>query len=152
MARWLVDTNVLLRGVLPNTPEHELARKAGVILLRRGDELCFTLQGLAEFWNVCTRPATARGGFGLSVGETARRTRMIERLGTYLPDITAVRTHWQQLVITHQVQGVQVHDARLVASMLAHHVTHLITFNTTDFRRYSQITAVHPQDVLDGKV
>jgi hypothetical protein len=31
--------------------------------------------------------------------------------------------------------------------MRVHGVTHLLTFNTQDFARYSGITAVHPRDV-----
>ncbi|MEI6442036.1 MAG: hypothetical protein WCO29_02610 [Nostocales cyanobacterium ELA583] len=37
--------------------------------------------------------------------------------------------------------GVNVHDARLVAVILAHGLTHILTFNISDFKRYSnQIT------------
>jgi hypothetical protein len=45
-----------------------------------------------------------------------------------------------------------VHDARLVASTLAHGVTHLLTFNATDFRRYPGIVVVPPEDVLADQV
>jgi hypothetical protein len=40
-----------------------------------------------------------------------------------------------------------VHDARLVAVMRVHSLTHILTFNTTDFIRYPAITVVHPRDV-----
>jgi predicted nucleic acid-binding protein len=42
---------------------------------------------------------------------------------------------------------VQVHDARLVAVMEVHGLTHLLTFDTPDFHRFAGITAVHPQDL-----
>ena len=51
------------------------------------------------------------------------------------------------LVATHVVKGKKVHDARLVTVMLAHGVTHLLTFNTSDFINYPGITLVHPSDV-----
>jgi predicted nucleic acid-binding protein len=120
------------------------------ILRQRGEVLYYTLQTLTEFWAVCTRPAAARGGFGLTVAEADRRVRVIERHLIFLPDTLDVRAHWRQLVVIHAVEGVRSHDARLVASMLAHGVTHLLTFNVEDFRRYAQITAVHPQGVVDG--
>ncbi len=41
-------------------------------------------------------------------------------------------------------EAVNVHDARLVAAMLVHGLSHILTFNTTEFARYSEITAVHP--------
>ena len=34
------------------------------------------------------------------------------------------------------VSGRQIHDANIVATMLAHGERRLLTFNTTDFRRY----------------
>ena len=51
---------------------------------------------------------------------------------------------WRQLVIKYQVSGVQVHDTRLVAAMLEHGIAHLLTFNTDDFKRFSEINVVHP--------
>jgi len=51
------------------------------------------------------------------------------------------------LVLTYQVRGAKVHDARLVAAMLAHGLTHILTFNNRDFARYAEVTAVHPQEL-----
>jgi len=59
---------------------------------------------------------------------------------------TLHETRNQLLVIAHAVMGVNVHDARLVAAMLVHGLTHILTFNTADFRRFSQITVVHPSE------
>ena len=55
----------------------------------------------------------------------------------------------RRLVVAYSVVGVKVHDARLVAAMLVHGVTHLLTLNTNDFTRYSSITAVHPRTVTE---
>lgn len=148
---WMADSNILLRGMDRADALYPATRQAVRMLLGRGERLCFTLQGLAEFWAVSTRPATARGGLGLTVVETDRRVRAVERYFTFLVDTPEVRAHWRRLIVTHQVRGVQVHDARVVASMLAHNVTHLLTFNTVDFRRHPEIVVAHPQDVLDGE-
>ena len=147
---WLIDANVPLRALHRPDPFHQAAWDGVRILRQRGEDLCYTLQTLAEFWAVSTRPAAARGGFGLTVEEADRRVRVIERHLTFLPDTPDVRAHWRRLVVAHAVAGVQAHDARLVASMLAHGVTHLLTFNVADFRRYPQITVVHPQEIVDG--
>jgi predicted nucleic acid-binding protein len=64
-----------------------------------------------------------------------------------LDEAPAAFSNWLHLVASHAVTGKQVHDARLVAVMQAHGVTHLLTFNVADFRRYSDITVVHPDDV-----
>lgn len=66
-----------------------------------------------------------------------------------LPDSPAIYPQWRQFVTTFNVSGVQVHDARLVAAMNVHGVTHILTLNTTDFVRYlpSGIVAVDPTTV-----
>ncbi len=76
--RLLADTNVLLRAVNPNDPNYQEVRECLEILRMRGDELCYTSQSLAEFWNVSTRPVTARSGYGLSIAETDHRAKLIE--------------------------------------------------------------------------
>jgi predicted nucleic acid-binding protein len=145
---YLLDSNVLIRFLNRQDPNHQLVRQALRTLRRRGEQLCFTSQNLAEFWNVCTRPVTARGGYGLTVADTDRKALWAERMFTLLPDSPAVHVEWRRLLVTHSISGVQVHDARLVAAMRVHSVTHLLTFNTADFRRYGDISVTHPRDVL----
>lgn len=87
---YLLDTNVLLRIRHRTAPEYLSIRNALRILVARNEQLCFTSQNVAEFWNVSTRPATARGGFGLSITEVDRRVRLLERLGILLPDSPAI--------------------------------------------------------------
>ncbi|MEC4814319.1 MAG: PIN domain-containing protein [Scytonema sp. PMC 1069.18] len=98
----MADTNILLRFIAPEDPNHLLVRNIIYSLLNRSEEICYTSQNLAEFWNVCTRPSTARSGFGLSIEETA---------------------------------------------MCVHGVTDIVTFNTDDFTRYTEITAHHPTTI-----
>ena len=74
----LTDTNILLRVSHRNDPDYELIRSALRALRASGATLCYTPQNLAEFWNVCTRPAP-QNGYGLTVAETNRRAELIER-------------------------------------------------------------------------
>jgi len=64
-----------------------------------------------------------------------------------LPDSLATFKEWRRLVVTHSVNGVEVHDAKLVASMNTYGITHLLTFNVADFKRYPGIVVVSPADV-----
>ena len=67
----LLDANVLLRVVNKNDPLPQVSLAAIRPLRTRKEPLYYTPQVLAEFWNVRTRPASARGGFGLSSVERA---------------------------------------------------------------------------------
>jgi predicted nucleic acid-binding protein len=144
--RYLVDTNVLLRISQQDDPQHELVGTSIERLFKQGSELCFSLQNVAEFWNVCTRPAE-RNGYGLRISETDRRVEYIERTMTFLPDDETVYSIWRQLVFADNVRGVQVHDARLAAIMRVYGVPRILTMNQQDFLRYPGIEAVHPSQV-----
>jgi predicted nucleic acid-binding protein len=104
--RYLVDTNILLRLLQRNDPRYSSIRLAVRTLHSRGDELCCAPQNLVEFWKVSTRPAEARGGFGLTTDETDRRVRLLERGITILPESEALYPEWRRLVVAHSVSGV----------------------------------------------
>jgi len=145
--RVLVDTNVLLRSAQPN---HSLCREATYAvskMIRQGDLVFFCPQNIAEFWNVATRPAD-KNGLGFSLEEALREVDDIEMLLALLPDIPAIYTAWKEIVSRHNVQGVKVHDARLVAIMNVYGVEGILTFNDADFKRYSEITEIHPSSIL----
>jgi len=143
----LADTNILLRSAQPAHPMHADAVAAVETLLNRGEAVCILPQNIVEFWAVATRPAQ-QNGLGLTSTEADQEVVRLEAFLTLLPETSAVYSRWRQLVVAHGVSGVQVHDARLVAAMLTPGLTHILTFNTQDFRRYTSITVVHPQDLL----
>ena len=146
MAVYLLDTNILLRSSDANSPWQALADASVARLLRQHHQLWITGQNLIEFWVVATRPTTVNG-LGWSVDETRDQILQILTQFPQLADTPAIFPHWLKLVTTYQIQGKRVHDARLVAVMLAHGVTHLLTFNAEDFRTMHEITTIHPQQV-----
>jgi predicted nucleic acid-binding protein len=139
----LVDSNILLRIARRDDPDHAIVNAALTRLAEGGAVLYYTHQNIAEFWNVATRPVD-RNGFGLTVADVEQETRVIEKGMVLLPDSEAIYREWRRLVFVHSVSGVQVHDARLAAAMSVHGVTHLLTLNPDDFKRYTHMTAVHP--------
>ena len=144
---YLVDTNILLRLVQPDSPEYGTIRQCTDRLWERGADLFYTSQNLAEFWNVCTRPAD-RNGFGFSVAETDERATLIESKFSLAADSEATHQEWRRIVVAAGVSGIQVHDARMVAAMRVHGIANLLTLNAKDFRRFSGITVLSPDEVL----
>lgn len=114
----------------------------------RGETLQTTSQNLIETWNVATRPQS-KNGLGHTPEEAHRLVTALERGFPRLGDTADTYDRWRELVVRFGVSGVQVHDARLVAMMLAHDIANILTLNTRDFRRYAEIgiQATDPRDV-----
>jgi len=142
----LVDTNVLVRLIQQSHAMHADAGRAATTLTRQGNQLSIIAQNLIEFWAVATRP-TASNGLALSLTETAAHLKIFKQTFTLLPDTPDIFPEWERLVELHAVSGRQVHDARLVAATLVHKVSHILTFYTDDFKRFSEITVVNPKNI-----
>ncbi len=141
-----VDTNILLRSIDDGHPAQPVAQNGLLGLRNSGEAPSIFPQNLVEFWAVATRPA-ANNGLGWSIDRAEQELADLKNLFVVLADTDAILPEWERLVVHHRVVGKQAHDARLVASMLVHSVTHLLTFNTNDFKRYDEITVVSPQNV-----
>lgn len=122
--RVLVDTNILLRSAQPDHPLWSNATRSVARLIRQNAGVFFSSQNITEFWNVATRPA-GLNGLGLSPAEALHEVATIERLLTLLPDVPAIYAAWKEIVGDHNVQGVKVFDARLVALMKVYEVVFL---------------------------
>ena len=144
--RILVDTNVLLRSAETGHAHFQLSVDAIDFLRSHGHDLVLVPQILYEYWSVATRPL-ANNGFGLSPAEATVELSMLRRLFRLLQDERGIYSMWQTLVVQHAVRGKQAHDARLAAAAQRHLITHVLTFNTTDFLRYPFLTAASPPDI-----
>jgi predicted nucleic acid-binding protein len=143
---YLIDTNVLLRSIQTDHPSYGDARRSVAALIDQGDQLSVVAQNLIEFWAVATRPRESNG-LGLSIAETAAHVTSFQQTFKLFLDTPAIFPEWERLVQAHLVSGRQSHDARLVAAMLVHNASHLLTFNLADFKRYKEITVVDPKAV-----
>ena len=147
---YLLDTNILIRLFDRKSLDYSKVYASVDSLKSQDETLCFAPQNAAEFWNVATRPLD-KSGLGLTVDETEPLLAKIEELFTVLLDTPSMYSIWRSLVRTARVSGVQVHDARLVAWMQAHSISHILTLNTRDFKRYTSIAGivvVSPQDIV----
>lgn len=143
---YLVDTNILLRLVQKNSPLHTDTQRA-IFMLKKQDELLYIIpQNIIEFWAVATRPINSNG-LGLSIAQAVQETEKIKKIFILYLDTSAIFCEWESLIVKYQVMGKQVHDARLVAAMIEYKITHLLTFNVDDFKRFSEIIVVDPRSV-----
>lgn len=142
-----VDTNILLRSIDDGHVAHQSIAQKGLLALRdRGEILSIFPQNLVEFWAVATRPVI-NNGLGFTHAQAAEELVNLKTLFALLPDTSEIFPEWERIVLQYRVSGKQAHDARLVAAMRVHNLTHLLTFNIDDFKRFTAITAVNPKDI-----
>ena len=127
----------------PGHAHHLVATDAVNALVLRGDAPCLFPQALYEFWVVATRPI-ALNGLGFTTKQAAVELSRLKGLFPLFQDSPAIYAEWERLVTVHQVVGKNAHDARIVAAMIIHGLTHVLTFNTHDFTGYPGITALDP--------
>lgn len=141
--RLVPDTNGVLRSAEPAHPLHARSEAALAARAAAGFVICLLPQVLYEAWVVLTRPPTANG-FGKSAADAARVLADVQAKYPVLPDGAGILPAWERLVTTHAVLGKSAHDARLVAAMQEHGVSHLLTFNVAHFQRFPGITIFTP--------
>lgn len=147
--RILTDSNILLSLAKETHPHHGRADAALYALRSRGDEPCVVAQVIYEFWSVCTRPVTSKSGLGLTVTDAASKVRRLQQLFPVYRDEHGIFDRWKELVMRHEVKGKNAHDARIVAAMLHHGLTHLLTFNVSDFKRFTEIAVLTPGELAE---
>lgn len=148
----LLDTNILTRWVNAAAAGHQEATASLRKLREAGHVPVLVPQNFYEFWVVATRPQEANG-LGMTVeAATGELDRFALPLFSVLVDDSTLLKRWQALVVDYDVKGKPAHDARLVAAMQCHGVTHLLSFNTVDFNRYRDITPVSPAEVIAGNL
>jgi predicted nucleic acid-binding protein len=80
----------------------------------------------------------------MSVVEAQAEIASLKKLFHFLNDTPALYEQWETLVTQHAVSGRNAHDARIVAAMVVHGITQLLTFNSDDFKRFSNIVVLTP--------
>ena len=102
-----------------------------------------------ESWSVTTR-TLAGNGLGKSTVYAESMILQFCTLFRLLKDERTIDETWLQLVAKYAVSGVKSFDARLAAAMLRHNVSHLLTFNSGDFRLYNHVTIIDPAIIVEA--
>jgi len=95
---YLVDTNILVRLVVPADPRYLSARRAVEALEEEG--LCVASQNFMEFWNVATRPIE-NNGLGQTTTVADQVLTGLEQAFSRLPEGGVARgytPHWKKTV------------------------------------------------------
>ena len=132
-----VDTNVLIYASRPKAVEHASSQAVLSRMRQEGSPLWLSQQVLREYLAASTRPQPSGPALPMAAAiADARRFRATFNVAEDRPDVL---DRLLQLLAAHPGGGKQVHDANLVATMIAHGVTRLLTYNHIDFRRFSTL-------------
>lgn len=143
----LVDSSIVVRLFDRSSPAHAPAVDSLRILGQRKESLRTCAQVHIESYAVMTRQLSSNG-LGLS---QAKAINLLDQVRTLMPCVEEpadIETHWRRVVENHTVIGRQAHDARLAALMAARQWDRILTLNAADFRRYTAIQVLTPQDVI----
>ena len=129
-----IDTNVFVNSRVPGAPGHDVARDRLQHALHGDEPLRISRQVVREYLSVVTRPQT--WPVSITRDEALDDASRLLRNFEILEDGPVVTESLITLCREVSVAGKQIHDANIVATMLAHGERRLLTFNTSDFRRY----------------
>ena len=138
-----IDTNVLVRARFTAAPEHAVARGRLRSALGGIEPVRISRQVAREYLAVVTRPQTWSAP--LAMPDALRDVDWFLSRFELLEDGPEVTRLLTLLCREVPVAGRRVHDANIVATMLAHAEDRLLTFDLQDFRRYDgRITLIDP--------
>ena len=129
-----LDTNVLVRARFGAAPGHAVARRRMQEAGESGELLRISRQVIREYLAAVTRPQ--RWSPPIRMDAALEHVAALEGRFEILEDGPGVADMLKRLCREVPVAGKQVHDANIVATMLAHGERRLLTFNGRDFRRY----------------
>jgi len=140
----VLDANVLAYAVDVDAPQHA----ASSALLEAASDPSVTLyvtsQILCELYSVITNPRR------VAVVSSPTEALSIISAMLALPGLQVLPTParavagWMRLVQRHPVAGANVFDLQIVATMQANGIDRIYTFNSDDFKVFSELVVLTP--------
>jgi predicted nucleic acid-binding protein len=137
-----VDTNVLVYSTAALSPFHSVAVAKLQELVTAGHALWVSRQILREYLSALSRPGLV--GAQVSMAALLADVHLFESRFFVADEGPEVTGHLLALLGTIACTGKQVHDANVVATMLAYGIPKLLTHNVADFHRFTSHIAVMP--------
>jgi len=143
---YFVDTNILLTA----TDELRKGYPDVNLVLKKAHEgflhLYLSGQVLREYMVVATRPRSLNG-YGLSSDEALGNVALFRRLCSFCDETEDSHKKLKDIIEQHQLKGKRVHDANIAAVMYTNNIKKILTYNTSDFIKISNINPVEPQGI-----
>jgi predicted nucleic acid-binding protein len=132
-----IDTNIIVFASDSRSPWHQSSKEAINKLLNEKFRLFISPQILREYISVASRFTEAKGP--VPWDKIMKNCEDFQKDFILISEDQNTVTELGKLLLKIPSYGKQVHDANVVATMLAHGISNLLTHNTDDFSRYSQL-------------
>ncbi len=133
-----LDTNILLIATDESRPYHRFAKRIIATHNRSGIHLGVSGQIIREYLVVATRVPEANG-LGLGSDEALSNVEVFRQRLVFFDETEAVSNELRSLIGSCELTGKRIHDAYVVATMLTHGLSKLITENQGYFLDFSDI-------------
>lgn len=145
----IVDANILVYAMDADTPQHAASRALLIAARESSTTLYVTSQILCEFYSVVTNARR--------VSKPRPPEDAIQAISTLLAflHLLPIPAHavevWMDLLRRHPVTGGDIFDLQIVATMQAHRIDRIYTFNTEDFKVFSELVVLTPEFLQAGQ-
>ncbi len=138
---FFLDTNILVSATDRSRAHHSRALSLFHEVPKQGGHLVGSGQTIREYLVVVTRPLD-ENGLGLTAHQACQNVSQFSQHLHVLAEDERVRSHLTDLVRRYRVTGKRIHDANIVATMVAGGIHYCLTDNPTDFRVFKEITVL----------
>ena len=136
-----VDTNLLVTASTDRFGRCAAVLQSPSAFSSQTPELCISRQVLREYLSVFTRPQTTSTPVAMS--QLIADVRAFEQRFRILEESPSSTAKLLDLLTAFPTSGRQVHDANIIATMLANGITELATENEQDFKRFEPHITPH---------
>jgi len=142
---FFVDTNVLVYAAITNDPRHKVAKE---LLMDSGQGILYiSPQIVTEFYSTITSSKRVTEPYLPLEAIAFLETLLAYEHISVLAITPGIPARLFELLRNRDVRGPHVFDLQIAATMLAHGVTKLFTYNGADFKQLPDIEVVDPSVV-----
>ena len=138
-SKFFLDTNSLIYLKFSSLSFHQSTKSIFLSLTERNNKFYISNQILREYISSCTREKLHK-----SYEELNFDCEEFKQVFEVLKDTKQVSISLLELCKKYQVNGKQVHDANITASMIANSIPYILTANVADFKRFSDLIKIIP--------
>ena len=140
--RLFIDTNILIYASVKESPFHTIAIEKIESLMKGDIELWINFQVLREYIAVLSQPNI--WSQPILHSELIQDILFFRNHFTVAEENTIVFDNIIYIIKRYNIQGKKIYDSNIVATMITQNIPNLLTHNTKDFLKFSDLITIIP--------